>query len=170
MMTIAALGSAASGDYYQKDDYYFSRETEGDAADTRLTWFGKAAERLGLAGPASPEDFLAVLLGRNPDPNGDPLSKLERSERAGADTDLLKHKTGYDLTLSAPKSISLAILIGGDERLLVAHEAAVSTALSWAEKHLAITRARNSEGEIERLATGNLLIARTTHSTSRAGD
>ena len=170
MMTIAALGSAASGDYYQKDDYYFSRETEAEAVDARLTWFGKAAERLGLAGPASPEDFRAVLLGRNPDQAGDPLSKLERAERAGADTDLLKHKTGYDLTLSAPKSVSLAILIGGDEQLLAAHEAAVSTALIWAEKHLAITRVRNSEGEIERVSTGNLLIARTTHSTSRAGD
>ena len=79
-------------------------------------------------------------------------------------------KVGYDLTFSAPKSVSLAALLGGDKRLLAAHEAATNVAMAFAEKHFAVTRSRGPDGAIRHMPTGNLLWARTTHSTSRAGD
>jgi conjugative relaxase-like TrwC/TraI family protein len=36
-----------------------------------------------------------------------------------------KRRSLYDMTLSAPKSISVMAIVGGDERLVAAHETAV---------------------------------------------
>jgi conjugative relaxase-like TrwC/TraI family protein len=186
MLTIAAISSSGNAGYYEKDDYYFGKDRAKGFGDdsaggsgsvgrgSALTWGGAGAGRLGLAGQASLADFRLVMRGRNPDPDGPPLSWIEHQQRSGADGksagDRAEHKVGYDLTFSAPKSVSLAVLLGGDERLLAAHEAATAAAMAYAEKHFALTRQRDETGAVRQVATGNLLWAKTTHSTSRAGD
>ena len=183
-MSVSAI-AAGGADYYAKDDYHFGkaeRAIDGAAAEpiegsTPLTWGGRGAQRLGLEGSAALQDFRAVVDGRNPDPSGPPLSVKERRSRdGGAPTResergaRAEHRAGLDLTFSAPKSVSVAALVGGDERLVGAHAAAIRTVMDYVEAHYALTRQRNGQGGIERVNSGNLLYAQTTHATSRAGD
>ena len=83
-------------------------------------WSGQAAEALGLEGAVKPEDFRALLDGTLP--NGEQLHNAAAGRRGGT-----------DLTFSAPKSVSIQALAGGDVRLLAAHETAVARALDHAE-------------------------------------
>jgi conjugative relaxase-like TrwC/TraI family protein len=183
VMSVSAIG-AGGADYYAKDDYYFGRvETgaSGEAADTvdrstPLTWGGRGAARLGLGGAARLQDFRAVMGGCNPDPSGAPLSVKDRRAREGQEATAGEggvragHRAGFDLTFSAPKSVSVAALVGGDERLIDAHSAAIGVVMDYVEDHYALTRRRDGRGGIEQVNIGNLVYARTTHATSRAGD
>ena len=82
-----------------------------------------------------------------------------------------KHVAGWDLTFSAPKSVSIIALDGdGDPRLQDAHRQAVDAALGYVEQHLSVYRVREGDGERREEISGNLLMARTTHTLSRAGD
>lgn len=81
----------------------------------------------------------------------------------------LEHRPGWDVTLSAPKSVSIMAEVAGDRRLIAAHGAAVKTALAHVEQHMAATRIRDG-GIVTREATGNLVIASFQHGTSRAQD
>lgn len=157
MLSVSRIKSAGrAAEYYGKDDYYIT----GEADAPGLEWAGQGSRALGLAGPARPADFRAVLSGENPDPNGPAISKPDR----GA-----KHHPGWDLTFSAPKSVSVAILVGGDQRLDRAHDRAVDRAMSYAERHLSYTRVRDG-GQRREVLTGNLVYATTVHGTSREGD
>jgi conjugative relaxase-like TrwC/TraI family protein len=42
----------------------------------------------------------------------------------------VEHRAGWDATFSAPKSVSLTALVGGDDRVREAHRDAVNTALT----------------------------------------
>jgi len=142
---------AAAAAYYEADDYY-----TGDAkAPSR--WHGRGARALGLDGEVEPEAFAAMLAGKLPDGTALGTTRHGRNE----------HKLGWDLTFSAPKSVSVLALVAGDRRLLDAHDRAVVAALDYAERHAAVTRIRNGE-KIERIATGNLVAATFPHFTSRA--
>jgi len=184
-MSVSAVG-AGGADYYAKDDYYFGKAAGADGSEgivepvadsTPLTWGGGAAARLGLEGRAALQDFRAVMDGRNPDPGGPPLSVKDRRARDGQpplreeeSSVRAEHRAGLDLTFSAPKSVSVAALVGGDERLMEAHSAAVGVVMGYIEAHYALTRRRDGQGGIEQVNTGNLIYAQTTHATSRAGD
>ena len=67
------------------------------------------------------------------------------------------------------KSVSLAALVGGDERLVVAHDAAVKEALGWLQENALITRAR-SNGQVLEEQTGQMLAAVFRHDLSRAAE
>ena len=44
----------------------------------------------------------------------------------------IHHRPGRDVTLSAPKSVSLMALVGGEERIVAAHDRAVGRhSLGW---------------------------------------
>ena len=81
----------------------------------------------------------------------------------------LEHRPGWDVTLSAPKSVSIMAEVAGDRRLVGAHDRAVKSALAFAERHTAATRIRDG-GNVERQQTGNLVVASFRHDTSRAQD
>jgi len=157
MLSVSSIGSSSgAAEYYGKDDYYVT----GEADTPGLEWGGKGAAKIGLAGKAEGTDFKKVLQGTHP------AFKDGDKTPGGADP---KHRAGWDLTFSAPKSVSLAILVGGDRRLDVAHNKAVDRAMTYAEKHFAITRVRD-QGKIREVNTGNLVYAKTVHGTSRQGD
>lgn len=81
----------------------------------------------------------------------------------------LGHRPGWDVTLSAPKSVSIMAEVAGDRRLIEAHGQAVKIALAHVEAHMAATRVRHG-GCVMREATGNLVVASFQHGTSRAQD
>ncbi|HKU24655.1 MAG TPA: MobF family relaxase, partial [Candidatus Sulfotelmatobacter sp.] len=73
-----------------------------------------------------------------------------------------------DLTFSAPKSVSVQAMVGGDERLIAAHDKAVGEALAEAENY-AGSRVRLN-GANENRTTGNWVVATYRHDTSRELD
>jgi len=151
--SVSALSSAGqAASYYEADDYY----AEGGLAPSE--WFGEAASALGLEGEVDREQFAALLEGRV---DGEQLGTTREGK--------IEHRPGWDITLSAPKSVSIMAEVAGDKRLIAAHGAAVKVALAHVEKHMAATRVREG-GEVRREATGNLAIATFRHATSRAQD
>ncbi|MEN3262552.1 conjugative transfer relaxase/helicase TraI [Sodalis endosymbiont of Spalangia cameroni] len=150
MMSIGQVGPAGkAGDYYTHQDNYYVL----GSMDER--WVGQGAEALGLSGQVKLADFVSVLEGRLPD--GGDLSRMKDGRNA--------HRPGYDLTFSAPKSVSIMALPGGDKRLVAAHNRAVEVALREVEK-LASTRSMTA-GVSETRLTGNLVVALFNHDTSR---
>ena len=78
------------------------------------------------------------------------------------------HRPGRDLTLSAPKSVSLAALVGGDDRILDAHDRAVKRTLQWVEREVAETRLSDpATGAMTRAGKQKIVAAAFRHDTSR---
>ncbi|NCG53664.1 conjugative transfer relaxase/helicase TraI [Serratia fonticola] len=150
MMSFSQVrSSGGAADYYtNKDNYYVL-----GSMDER--WFGEGAQALGLNGPIDKETFTAVLEGKLPD--GSDLTRMSGNEN--------KHRAGYDLTFSAPKSVSMMILLGGDKRLIEAHNRAVEGAMREIEKMASVRTMK--DGKSETVLTGNLVVALFNHDTSR---
>ena len=148
----ALTSSAQASSYYEADDYY----SEDGLAPSE--WQGAGAEALGLSGEVDRDQFRALLDGRLAD------------QQLGTFRDgQLQHRPGWDVTLSAPKSISILAEVAGDRRLIAAHGEAVRTAMAHVEKYMAATRVREG-GTVTREATANLIVASFQHGTSRAQD
>lgn len=106
MMSIAQVRSAGSaGNYYTDKDNYYVLGSTGER------WAGQGAEQLGLQGSVDKDVFTRLLEGRLPD--GADLSRMQDGRN--------RHRPGYDLTFSAPKSVSMMAMLGGDKRLIEAH-------------------------------------------------
>lgn len=150
MLSISSIKGDA-GYYSHEDNYYASGSLES-------RWLGEGAERLGLKGEVASADMDAVRQGRLPD--GSDLSRMVDGVN--------KHRSGYDLTFSAPKSVSMMILIGGDIRLLEAWNRSVESGMKEVEK---LISARITEiGKTDTVLTGNMVAALYNHDTSRALD
>ncbi len=151
VVSVASVGSAAGAAAYYANDNYYTAEQSAELSE----WGGEGAARLELFGKVDAEVFEQVLAGKLP--NGATIS-------GGAG----EHVAGMDLTFSAPKSVSLIALIGGDKRVIAAHIQAVRTTMAWVEKNLAYAR-QGANGR-ETLATGKLVYALFPHDVSRAHD
>ncbi|MDE0031930.1 MAG: relaxase domain-containing protein [Deltaproteobacteria bacterium] len=159
---VASIGAVASpsqgASYYERDGYYARDSPEHRAASA---WAGRGAAELGLQGPVDPGTFKAVLEGEIPDGSG---LRLGRRTRDGG----IHHRPGRDLTFSAPKSVSLAALIGGDDRIVEAHGRAVGRALDWFERNAAETRVQDpATGRMARVRDQKTVVATFRHETSR---
>jgi conjugative relaxase-like TrwC/TraI family protein len=153
---VTTLKGPDAGAYYVDGPgrYYL----DGDEPPGR--WLGLSAEALGLAGEVVDDDFLALMDGR--DPIDGALLGTSHHERT---------VRGFDVTCSAPKSVSLLFAIG-DERVrnevLDAHDAAVAAAFGWIQDH-AHCRYR-VDGEIWTVDADGLVAAAFRQHTSRAHD
>lgn len=150
MMSVAPVASAgtAAGYYSNSDNYYF-------LGSLQSLWLGEGARELGLEGNVRGDDLTAVLEGRLPD--GSRLGK----EMNGIHV----HRPGHDLTFSAPKSVSILALIGGDKDMLEAHNHAVRVAAGYVEK--LISARDTKDGVTSIVPTGKMVAAAYTHDTSR---
>jgi conjugative relaxase-like TrwC/TraI family protein len=122
----------------------------------QAVWSGQAAEGLGLRGAIDPAQLQAVLDGRHPT-----AAHRLRSERATV--------LGFDLTFSAPKSVSVVFALGGEEaarQVVSAHRDGVQGALRYVEAHALSTR-RGSGEEREVVPTTGLVAASFTHGVNR---
>lgn len=147
---IQNVGRAAH--YFSAQDDYYSKEGSG-------TWLGKGSQRLGLAGAVDPAQFRALLEGRLP--NG---SSIQTSYDARKST----KRHGWDFTFSAPKSVSMQALIGGDRAIIEAHRRAVRETIALMEQY--VVGRKKVNGTSHREHTGNLVIAAFDHELSRAKD
>ena len=140
-------------------DHFAAVHRDGSATRPAATRFGKGAALEGLRNPVDPACLLPLLDGRI-----DETTLLGRVH-AGAH----EHRPGWELMFSAPKSVSLVALAGGDERLVAAHDIALKTALSWLEAEAACTRLR-AGGKPHRHPTGCFLAVIVRHELSRAAE
>ena len=154
MLSSSNLKSAQASSYFEQDDYYSSEEGPGGSR-----WLGKGAERLGLEGGVEQEQFTQVLRGRAP--GGKELFSRKVNQA--------KRRAATDFTFSAPKSVSVAGLVQGDERVIAAHHLAVERALAVLEERYAETRVMTATGR-KKIGTGNLIAAVFAHGTSRAAE
>ena len=150
LSSLTSSGQAAS--YYEADDFV----SEGELSPSY--WQGQGAAALNLSGDVDREQFRALLEGQIA---GQQLGVMRDGKR--------EHRPGWDITLSAPKSVSVMAEVAGDGRLIAAHRQAVEVAMTHVEQYMAATRLRE-DGQIVREATGNLVIASFQHGTSRAQD
>jgi len=153
------IGKLAAG----KANYYLSLATGAEDYYTGHgeppgRWFGHGAELLDLDGPVAEDDLRSVLAGCAP----------------GSDDRLTRARMpGFDMTLRAPKSVSLLYGLGDSDTVagvvVQAHEAAVDAAIGYLERAACATR-RRVNGEITPFAGEGLVAAGFRHQTSRAGD
>jgi conjugative relaxase-like TrwC/TraI family protein len=150
MLSIAKVkDSSAAALYYAEVDNYYTADQAPSA------WYGEGARRLGLQGEVDAATFRRLLDGQMPD--GSTIHNAAEGHRAAT-----------DLTFSAPKSVSVQALAGGDTRLVAAHDRAVERTLAYAEALAAYRITENGETRSER--SGNLLVARFRHDLSREAD
>ena len=138
--------------YYTVGDYY----TKG--TEEHSEWGGKIAAELGLEGDVDPAVFKELLAGKVGE------QQLGRRRKDGE----IQHHSGWDFAVNAPKSVSIMALVAGDDRIVEAHEQAVTVALSYLEEH-ALMRHR-VDGEVTEKTTGRLIWARFTEHASRELD
>jgi conjugative relaxase-like TrwC/TraI family protein len=162
MLSIGKLGIGQERYYLDKvaegaEDYYSG---EGEAAGE---WIGDAADRLGLDGEVTADQLTAMLTGRNP-VDGEPLLGRQGVPGKGS-------VPGFDLTFSAPKSVSLLWALGGPVAALevqAAHREAVGAALSYMQREACWTR--RGAGGSEFVQGSGYLAAAYRHRSSRNGD
>ena len=139
--------SSATVQYFRQDAGYYLRKGE-DAADLRAkqaehrnasAWHGQGAIALGLdpGKPVAARTFEKLLQGHVIGTRIR-LGRLRDGQR--------EHRPGFDITFSAPKTVSLAALLpteehpDGDLEVIRAHNAAVRKALNRIEEELLETR------------------------------
>ena len=137
MLTISKPLSAGQAQTYHAKDFtakeqnYWSQTgvIQGD-------WQGKLAARFGLAGAVSAADFLRLSQGQHPE-TGEQLVRQRASHEYqvadGKTVKTMEHRAGWDATFSAPKSVSLTALVGGDDCVRDAHRESVQVALEQLE-------------------------------------
>ncbi len=157
MMSIGKLSAGQEGYYlagvaHGVEDYYL------EAGEVPGRWLGTGAAQLGLAGVVDDDAFRSVLSGEDP-------SAGVRLRRTNA------RLCAFDLTLSAPKSVSLLWALGGPDTakaVVAAHEDAVDQTIGYLEREA--VRSRRGHNGIESVAGGGVIGAAFRHRTSRAGD
>jgi conjugative relaxase-like TrwC/TraI family protein len=170
MLTISKALSAGQARTYHAREFvsekqnYWSRD-----AQVHSEWQGRLAEEWGLRGSVGAEGFARLSEGQHPE-SGAQLVKHQPARtyqnEYGKEITSVEHRAGWDATFSAPKSVSLTALVGGDERVRQAHRESVRVALGELERY---TQARI--GNIRAPETTAKFIAATfEHDTARPVD
>lgn len=162
MLTLRALsdGKNYSARHLQYSDYLDKN------AEVIGEWRGKGAAALGLSGQVTHDQFRSLAECEHP-VTGEFLRQRRSADRVRADGSKQSEAVSlFDLTCSAPKSISIA---GMEDSLLAeAHEAAVAEMLAEVESLAAVEDKRGGQKRVR--TTGNLVIATYEHTVSRQLD
>ena len=167
MLTISKPLSSGQAQTYHAKEFTFAEQNYWRQGDTILgEWQGKMAERYGLAGAIDAQHFARLSDGENPT-TGEQLVRHRSGQSYqtadGTTVKPVEHRAGWDATFSAPKSVSLTALVGGDERVREAHRQAVTTALTELERYTQARIGGNHTAE----TTGKFIAAKFEHDTAR---
>jgi len=170
MLTISKPLSATQAQSYHRKEFIAKEQNYwSQRGEIAGEWQGRLAAKFGLTGAVSAEDFARLSQGQHPK-TGDQLVKQRASyEYADADGKTVKtmeHRAGWDATFSAPKSVSLTALVGGDDRVRAAHREAVRVALDQLELYTLARMGGNRPPE----ATAHFVAAKFEHDTARPVD
>ena len=170
MLTISKALSAGQARTYHAREFvsekqnYWSRD-----AEVHSEWQGRLAQERGLRGSVGAEEFARLSEGQH-SASGAQLVKHQPAKtydnEYGKEITSVEHRAGWDATFSAPKSVSLTALVGGDDRVRQAHRESVRVALGELERY---TQARI--GNVHAPETTAKFIAATfEHDTARPVD
>jgi conjugative relaxase-like TrwC/TraI family protein len=170
MLTISKPLSSGQAQAYHKEEFANARDnyySEGDRV--RGEWHGKLAEQWGLRGEVNEEHFARLADGQHP-LTGEQLvqhrAAMEYVNEHGEKVKTMEHRAGWDATFSAPKSVSLTALVGGDENVRAAHRESVNVALNELEHYVQARIGGNHAPE----TTGKWVAAKFEHDSSRPVD
>lgn len=170
MLTISKPLSAGQAQTYHAKEFtaadqnYWKRgqSIEGE-------WHGRLGEKFGLAGVVGSNEFALLSEGQHP-LTGEQLVRHRAVHKYqtedGRTVAPVEHRAGWDATFSAPKSVSLAALVGGDERVREAHREAVNFALNELERYTQARIGGNHAAE----TTSQFIAAKFEHDTARPVD
>ena len=170
MVTISKALNASQLQAYHKLEFTSATASyykQGEAIQGE--WQGQLAEKFGLSGAVDEGQFARLSEGKHPHTEAQMVKHRQAQEYKNADgstTKAVEHRAGWDATFSAPKSVSLTALVGGDDRVREAHRAAVTTALSELERYTQARLGGNSPAE----TTGRFIAAKFEHDTARPVD
>src|SRR6059058_3751818 len=167
MLTISKPLSAGQARRYHEEEFQNAREnyySEGELI--RGEWHGRLADRWGLTGEVREEHFERLAERQHPI-TGEQLVRhqtaRETKNARGERVTTMEHRAGWDATFSAPKSVSLTALVGGDDRVREAHRESVRVALNELEPYVQARLGGNRRPE----TTGNFVAALFEHDSAR---
>jgi conjugative relaxase-like TrwC/TraI family protein len=167
VLTISKPLSAGRAQTYHQKEFTAKEQScwsKGNAVQGE--WQGRLAPQLGLAGAVRAEDFAKLSEGQHPQ-SGEQLvqhrTPHEYPDENGRTIKTMEHRAGWDATFSAPKSVSLTALVGGDDRVREAHRESVRIALDELERYTQARVGAKHPPEI----TGKFAVARFEHDTAR---
>ena len=145
--------SRALGEYLRQADYY----SQGMKVEGRC--FGRMCADVGLIEGTTITDaqFERVASNHHAETGAQLTARMAADRRAG-----------FDATFNAPKSVSIQACLGGDNRLVAAHEAAVDEALRELETFACHQDGRGINKRY--VPTGKIAAAVFRHGESRALD
>ena len=170
MMSIPKpLGSGQVQTYHQLDYTAPSQSYYKQGDSVKGEWQGQLAATFGLSGEVSALEFSRLTEGQHPQTEVQMVrhrTAVEYKNVDGKTVKAVEHRAAWDATFSAPKSVSLTALVGGDGRIREAHSAAVTVALTELEKYTQARIGGNHPGE----TTGKFIAAKFEHDTARPVD
>src|SRR6266516_5417787 len=130
---------------------------------------GRLAAEWGLVGEVTQQQFVRLANGQHPE-TGEAVVRhrqaFEYKNERGETVRTMEHRAGWDATFSAPKSVSLTALVGGDERVREAHRESVGIALDELERYVQARIGGNLPAE----TTGKWVAAKFEHDSARPAD
>lgn len=167
MMTMStALSAGQAQDYYQAEYTSTQESYYSEDENVKGRWFGKQAKDWGLEGEVAEKPFERLCEGQDPQTGVQLVRHIPAKEYVnsyGETVETSEHRAGWDATFSAPKSVSLAALVGGDERILEAHDKSINTALTELEKYVQARIGGSNPAE----TTGKMVAAKFEHDAAR---
>src|SRR5580698_3058448 len=170
MLTISKPLSAGQAQTYHQAEFTAKEQNYWSQRGVIAgEWQGRLVAQFGLAETVSAEDFAKLSQGQHPQ-TGEQLvrqrSSYEYQDADGKTIKTMEHRTGWDATFSAPKSVSLTALVGGDERVREAHRESVRVAVDQLERYTQARIGGNHPPE----TTGKFVAAKFEHDTARPVD
>ena len=167
MLTISKPLSATQAQTYHAKEFTAAEQNYWKQGDTiKGEWHGKMAAGFGLDGPVGAEEFARLSQGQHPE-TGEQLVRhrtvRQYETEDGRTIAPVEHRAGWDATFSAPKSVSMTALVGGDDRVRDAHRESVRFALNELERY---TQARIGGNQAPE-TTGRFVAATFEHDTAR---
>src|ERR1700678_2203490 len=170
MLTISKPLSAGQAQTYHQAEFTAKEQNYWSQRGVIAgEWQGRRVEQFVLAGTVSAEDFAKLSEGIHPQTEEQMVKHRLAHEYTSADgstTKASEHRAGWDATFSAPKSVSLTALVGGDERVREAHRESVRVALDQLERYTQARIGGNHPPE----TTGKFIAAKFEHDTARPVD
>jgi conjugative relaxase-like TrwC/TraI family protein len=170
MLTISKPLNSGQAQTYHAKEFTSAEQNYWKQGDAILgEWQGQLAEKYGLAGAIDAQHFARLSEGQNPHTAEQLVKHRKAQEYTTADGSTVKpveHRAGWDATFSAPKSVSLTALVGGDNRVREAHRQAVTIALTELERYTQARIGGNNPAE----TTGKFIAAKFEHDTARPVD
>ncbi|HEV2500725.1 MAG TPA: MobF family relaxase [Terriglobia bacterium] len=167
MLTISKpLSAGQARSYHEKEFSNAEQNYYSQKGAVQGEWAGKLAAEWGLSGAVGAAEFARLAEGQHP-VTGEQMvqHRVPRTyaNEHGETITTAEHRAGWDATFSAPKSVSITALVGGDEQVREAHRESAAVALNELERYVQARIGGNHPAE----TTGKMIAAKFEHDSAR---